>query len=58
MEIWYSLWFVWKLTINQAVMFCNTREKVEWLTKKTKARHFTVVSLHGDITQKERDQVM
>lgn len=46
------------LTITQAVIFCNTRKKVEWLSKKMKENNFTVVSMHGDMTQKERDEVM
>lgn len=46
------------LTITQAVIFCNTRKKVEWLSNKMKENNFTVVSMHGDMTQKERDEVM
>jgi ATP-dependent RNA helicase len=46
------------LTISQAVIFCNKKAKVDWLTKKMKESHFTVSSLHGDMTQKERDAVM
>lgn len=46
------------LTITQAVIFCNTRKKVEWLTKKMIQNHFTVSSMHGDLNQKERDEVM
>ena len=30
------------LTITQAVIFCNTRRKVDWLTEKMKQRDFTV----------------
>lgn len=33
------------LTITQAVIFCNTRRKVEWLTEKMHARDFTVSSI-------------
>jgi len=46
------------LTITQAVIFCNTRKKVEWLTQKMRDANFTVVSMHGDMAQKERDQIM
>lgn len=46
------------LTITQAVIFCNTRKKVEWLAKKMKDSNFTVVCMHGDMSQKERDEVM
>lgn len=30
------------LTITQAVIFCNTRRKVDWLTEKMQAKDFTV----------------
>lgn len=46
------------LTITQAVIFCNTKRKVDWLTDKMKEANFTVVSMHGDMNQKERDDVM
>ncbi|OQR66862.1 eukaryotic initiation factor 4A-I-like [Tropilaelaps mercedesae] len=46
------------LTITQAVIFCNTRRKVDWLTEKMTDRDFTVSSLHGDMTQQERDVIM
>jgi ATP-dependent RNA helicase len=46
------------LTISQAVIFCNKKAKVDWLTKKMKESHFTVSSLHGDMNQRERDAVM
>ncbi|KAF7488632.1 Eukaryotic initiation factor 4A-III [Sarcoptes scabiei] len=46
------------LTITQAVIFCNTKRKVDWLTEKMKEVNFTVSSMHGDMPQKERDQIM
>uniref|UniRef100_A0A8C7KIN2 RNA helicase n=1 Tax=Oncorhynchus kisutch TaxID=8019 RepID=A0A8C7KIN2_ONCKI len=46
------------LTITQAVIFINTRRKVDWLTEKMHARDFTVSALHGDMDQKERDLIM
>eukprot|EP00035_Acanthoeca_spectabilis_P019734 m.429490 g.429490 ORF g.429490 m.429490 type:complete len:427 (+) comp17011_c0_seq1:152-1432(+) len=46
------------LTITQAVIFCNTRRKVDWLTEKMHEREFTVSSMHGDMTQQERDVIM
>ncbi len=35
------------LTITQAVIFCNTRRKVDWLTEKMREANFTVSSMHG-----------
>jgi translation initiation factor 4A len=46
------------LNITQAVIFCNTRRKVDWLTDKMRAREFTVSSTHGDVSQKERDMIL
>ncbi|KAJ2959971.1 hypothetical protein NQZ79_g4608 [Umbelopsis isabellina] len=46
------------LTITQAVIFCNTRRKVDWLTEKMRESNFTVSSMHGEMPQKERDAIM
>eukprot|EP01117_Protostelium_nocturnum_P008612 TRINITY_DN308_c0_g1_i1.p1 TRINITY_DN308_c0_g1~~TRINITY_DN308_c0_g1_i1.p1 ORF type:complete len:400 (-),score=151.94 TRINITY_DN308_c0_g1_i1:272-1471(-) len=46
------------LNITQAVIFCNTRRKVDWLTDKLRSKEFTVSSTHGDLTQKERDGIL
>jgi len=46
------------LTITQAVIFCNTRVKVDWLTTKMRDANFTVSAMHGDMPQKERDEIM
>lgn len=46
------------LTITQAVIFCNTRRKVDWLTQQMHGRDFTVSAMHGDMDQRERDVIM
>ncbi|KAG2735209.1 hypothetical protein G9P44_001423 [Scheffersomyces stipitis] len=46
------------LTITQAVIFCNTKLKVNWLTDQMRKQNFTVVSMHGDMKQDERDSIM
>jgi len=46
------------LNITQAVIFCNTRKKVDELTAKMRAKEFTVSSTHGDIGQKEREVIL
>ncbi len=33
------------VTITQAVIFCNSRRKVEWLSEKMKSRKFTISSI-------------
>ena len=46
------------LTITQAVIFCNTKRKVDWLTAKMREANFTVSAMHGDMPQSERDAIM
>jgi len=46
------------VTITQAVIFCNTRRKVDWLTEKLTAREFTVSAMHGDMEQGQREVIM
>lgn len=46
------------LTITQAIIYCNTRRKVDWLTEKMIAKDFTVSSMHGDLDQRERESIL
>merc|ERR1712238_339293 len=46
------------LTITQAIIYCNTRRKVDWLQEEMQKRDFTVSCMHGDMDQKERDIIM
>jgi translation initiation factor 4A len=46
------------LTITQAIIYCNTRRKVDWLTEKMQSRDFTVSAMHGDMSQRDRDLIM
>ena len=46
------------LTITQAIIYCNTRRKVDWLTDRMSEKDFTVSSMHGDMDQRERDIIM
>ena len=38
------------LTITQAVIFCNTKRKVDWLSSKMREANFTVSAMHGDLS--------
>eukprot|EP01123_Difflugia_compressa_P014309 TRINITY_DN726_c0_g1_i2.p1 TRINITY_DN726_c0_g1~~TRINITY_DN726_c0_g1_i2.p1 ORF type:complete len:396 (+),score=80.11 TRINITY_DN726_c0_g1_i2:95-1282(+) len=44
-----------KLNIAQAVIFCNTKKKVELLTDELRSRDFTVSAIHGDLEPSERN---
>lgn len=46
------------LTITQAIIYCNTRRKVDWLTDQMMSRDFTVSAMHGEMDQRERDLIM
>ncbi|ETO14154.1 hypothetical protein RFI_23213, partial [Reticulomyxa filosa] len=46
------------MTISQAIIYCNTRRKVSWLTDQMKQRDFTVSAMHGDMDQKDRELIM
>ncbi|KAG5649862.1 translation initiation factor eIF4A [Sphagnurus paluster] len=41
--------------ITQAVIFCNTRRKVDLLTDEMLGRGFTVSAIHGNMEQKQRE---
>jgi len=46
------------MTITQAIIYCNTRRKVNWLTDQMKQRDFTVSAMHGDMDQRDREVIM
>ena len=46
------------LTITQAVLFCNTKKKVDWLAGKLRESNHSVSAMHGDMPQKEREAIM
>lgn len=57
---WHWLWKERPSTFDgqQAVIFCNTQRKVDWLTDKMREANFTVSSMHIEMLQKERDSIM
>jgi len=46
------------MTIAHAVIFCNTRKKVEFVAEAMKKQGYTVCAMHGDMPQAERDAIM
>ena len=46
------------LTITQAIIYCNTRRKVDYLTENMTKRQFTVSALHSEMAQQQRDVIM
>ncbi|MFY9178168.1 MAG: ATP-dependent RNA helicase DbpA [Venatoribacter sp.] len=43
--------------IQQAVIFCNTKQSVEDLSSALKNQGFTALALHGDMEQRDRDEI-
>lgn len=46
------------LDISQAIIYCNTKKRVDWLTEQMKGMDFTVSSMHGEMDQVQRDLIM
>merc|ERR1711934_405854 len=46
------------LTITQAIIYCNTRRKVDFLAAEMSKRDFTISTMHAELDQKERDLIM
>merc|ERR1711967_179288 len=46
------------VTITQAIIYCNTRRKVDFLKNEMEKRDFTVSTMHAELDQKERDLIM
>jgi len=46
------------LTVVQAVIYCKTRQKTEWLQDKMTSRGFTVSCMHGEMDMAKRQQIM
>lgn len=47
-----------QININQAIIYCNERRKVEWLHKRLQENKFEVGYIHGEMDQKERKETV
>lgn len=47
-----------QLNINQALIYCNKRQRVEWLAEKLQAQGFPVSCIHGEMEVAERKRKM
>ena len=43
---------------ESAVVFCNTKKEVQYVNDELSHRGFSVIELHGDMEQRERDQAL
>ncbi|TID13283.1 hypothetical protein CANINC_004969 [Pichia inconspicua] len=46
------------ISVTQAVIFCNTRRRVELITEELTSQNFTVSAIHSDMSQQDRDKIM
>lgn len=46
------------MSIAQAVIFCNTRRKTEWVADKMALKKFAVSCTHGDLSPEERTDIL
>lgn len=46
------------LSISQAIIFCNTRRTVEWLSEQLNEKGFAVSPFHSEMEQHQRDDLM
>ncbi|CAD8103040.1 unnamed protein product [Paramecium primaurelia] len=46
------------LTITQSIIYCSNREKCNWLANQMIENQFTVVQMHENMSQQERDKIM
>merc|ERR1719506_2055305 len=46
------------VTITQAIIYCNTRRKVDYVKNEMEKRDFTVSTMHAELDQKERELIM
>ncbi len=44
--------------INQCILYCNTRRKVDWIKEEMTKRDFTVSCMHSDLTFLERQEIL
>ena len=44
--------------INQCILYCNTRRKVDWIKEEMTKRDFAVSCIHSDLTFVERQSIL
>lgn len=46
------------LSTSQTIIFCNTIRKVTWLDEKLNENNFSITTIHGQMDQEERNQIV
>ena len=43
---------------SQCIIFCNTIRKIKWLEENLKKENFPITTIHGNMTQDERKEIV
>ena len=46
------------VSTSQAIIFCNSVEKVDWLKENLEKNNFVITCIHGKMNQKEREMIV
>ena len=46
------------ISVNQSVIFCNSKSRVEWIQRRLQAHNYPISIIHGDLTMEERNNVL
>lgn len=46
------------VSTSQAIIFCNSVEKVDWLKENLEKNNFVITCIHGKMNQKERENIV
>ena len=46
------------ISINQSIVYCNAKTKVNWLFDKLRTEKFPVAEIHGEMKIEEREEIM
>lgn len=46
------------ISVGQSMIYCSSKKKVIWLSEKLSEEGYPVSSIHGDISQVDRDKIM
>ena len=46
------------ISTTQAIIFCNTISKVTWLAENLAAKNFSITTIHGKMSQQERNDIV
>lgn len=46
------------IAVSQAIIYCNSKKKADWLREKLHSQDFTAECIHGNMAQKEREGIL